>query len=286
MSSLVSPELPGLIAQIEPSVVPIGYACVLSKITDKAVIQPVQQVVGSGFVVTHDGLVATCAHVIQGIPPYADVIVGFAKAERMVGWHFADVVVCAGDEVANLPALQFPDVCLLRIRQKVLGSKKAVDGDGKSVRLEVLMVDPPKSEEATFKALKLGSAKDLMVGDEVVFLGYPSGGGAGQPLQPALPWLPTTAATFTSLGFKPSAVRAMVSAIRKGHALQPLADGKSTFSVIELDSACNGGNSGGPVILTRSGEVVGFVAFNTPALSASTFAYEADLIAMALQQFT
>ena len=116
--------------------------------------------------------------------------------------------------------------------ENVLAEVVGVDEDHDLALLKVASERP--------SAASLGSFADLREGDSVLVTGYPFGnmlGGAGLEL---------TATT----------TRGMVTAIRTGPGL--VTDTPAKF--IQIDARANPGNSGGPVYLARTAEVIGVLA--------------------------
>lgn len=267
-----------VIGKVLPSVVPIGYAYVIKKPSDLRVAKAEFAVIGSGFAVKDGNLIATCAHVVHGVPNYADLVIGLMDADDALQWYTADIVACEGRQIATLPSLCFPDVALLTIRDEVIC--------GNRNRTDFCVGDVPEGQRPKLRPLMLGTGEDLQVGEEVVFIGYPMGGSVGMPIEDMPVGMPRNASSYSRLGMEASATTAIISAIRRGHALGRHRNFATAINLLELDSASNPGNSGGPVISVRSGEVIGFITFGSPALVASSFAYPADLVTAVMEQIT
>ena len=149
---------------------------------------------------------------------------GFPQTERGIATGSGFVLDEQGTILTNAHVVDGATKVTVRF-----GESKAVDakilGRDRTTDLAVLKVDPKETE---LHPLRLGSAKDVQVGDPVVAIGNPFG-------------LDRTLTT------------GVVSA--KQRHIKGLAD-FSIDNVIQTDAAINPGNSGGPLI-DSAGEVIG-----------------------------
>ena len=269
-----------LIERVCPSVVPVAYF--VDSAPDESNRGPVPHVAGTGFVVDDNGLVATCAHVLGKPATEKQLVVGLRHNSTMA-WYAAETVAVVGEPLLNIEEIRYPDVGLIRIQPKqacAVGAKrdgKVVLADGRPAVSGTTMMECD-ARQVEVPPLMLGTAKKLRAGDEVVFMGYPMGGSAGEPMEWAQEWHPSFGKVFSSLGLCPSATRSIISAVRTAKVFGVADCRVEQFHLLELDSPCNPGNSGGPVLSLISGEVVGFIAFHTPALPGTSFAYPIDLV--------
>jgi len=118
-------------------------------------------------------------------------------------------------------------------------------GFGKSYDAEIVGYDEDndfsllKIEDQDLPCVKLGKSDDLIIGDQVVAIGYPLGNGS----------------TTLTVGYISAKDRIITT------------DGKS-INMLQTDAAINSGNSGGP-LLNMQGEVIGITTAKSSGTSSS-----------------
>lgn len=132
------PRLQDAIKEIKQSVVAIGFTF------PGATEMNVENISGSGFIISEKGYVCTCAHVVSGKQGQLRVSV-IGKGEYP---HAPSQVILVDNE---------RDIAIIKLPPP----------------------PPEKSEEIKFIPVKLGNSLSIEEGKEVAFCGFPFGGGTG-----------------------------------------------------------------------------------------------------------
>ena len=130
------------IKSVKPSVVPIAFA--------QPTLQPGEvnlNIVGSGFVVSKEGYICTCAHVISG--KQGQLQVGVKENGNYV-WAPAQPSVVDNER----------DIAIIKL-------------------------PPPKDKKIEFLPLKLSDSSKVVEGQEIAFTGFPFGGMTGGGFAPS-----------------------------------------------------------------------------------------------------
>lgn len=188
-------RLTEIIEKVKPSIVAIGFT-----FASNGRMEP-SDIVGTGFIISEKGYVCTCAHVITGKQGQLRVSV---RGDG--GYPHAPSEVVLLDKERDIAIIKLP---------------------------------PPSPELTTklnikFEPVELGDSKGIKEGQEIIFCGFPFGGGVGG-------------------GFAPSTTRGIVSALR------PKQIGDLTTYHFQLDAMVSEGHSGSPLIDIETGKVIGIV---------------------------
>lgn len=154
-----------------------------------------EDIVGSGFIISEKGYICTCAHLIKG--KQGQLRVSVRGGEEYP--HAASEIVLIDNE---------RDIAIIKV--------------------------PPPPPEIKLQSIEIGDSKEVKDGEEVIFCGFPFGGGVGG-------------------GFTPSTTKGMISTLR------PKRIGNSTIHHFQLDAMVMEGNSGSPLIDIDTEKVMGVV---------------------------
>lgn len=159
----------------------------------------VENISGSGFIFSEKGYVCTCAHVVVG-----------KQGQLRVGIRGTGSYPNAPSQIVLVDNER--DVAIIKLPSPPLERKK----------------------EIQFVPVPLGDSDLIEEGQEIVFCGFPFGGGTGG-------------------GFTPSTTKGLISAIR------PKKIGEDTVQHFQLDAMTMEGNSGAPLLDIETGKVVGII---------------------------
>ncbi len=226
-------NLPALVASAKRAVLPVGTYSV----TDN----PRFAFRGSGFVIGDGNLVVTNAHVVAATPPNP-LGAGFAAS-------------APGPALPARPGL--PPTLQNHLLDAPLAVLLARGGDTAEVRLARVLVTDRLRDLAVLRIegaplpnpMQLDASGGAREGQSIALMGYPIGGTLGF-------------ATVTHRGSISSITTMALPAATSGQldarAVARLREGN--FEVLQLDANAYPGNSGGPVLDTASGRVLGVVS--------------------------
>jgi S1-C subfamily serine protease len=184
-------KITDIIKNAKRSVVAIGFT-----FSPQGIITP-EEIAGSGFIISKERYICTCAHVVLGRQ-------GQLRVSIYGGGNYPHALA----EIILID--QERDIAILRVPP------------------------PPPHIQVDFVPVELGDSDTVKEGQEVLFIGFPFGGGTGG-------------------GFTASSTKGMIAAIR------PKQIGDEIINHFQLDAMTMEGNSGAPLIDIESGKVIGII---------------------------